>query len=132
MLISHLFMIFVVFDQSPLTLWINYCLYIYICCFDTNFSVFHSTFSGNLKRVNDDFHFQNDGLLHFHALLFGPSFSCPTISCPAIAMVPSFSCPSFSDDHSLPRCQSLLLRADLSISMFSTPAFLTVPRCPLL
>ena len=35
--------------------------YIYIfCCFITNFGIFNSTFSGNLKRVNDDFHFQNE------------------------------------------------------------------------
>ena len=57
---------FAVFDSSTLTLWIN--------CFITNFSIFHSTFSRNVKRVNDDFHFQNDGLLYFHALLFGPFF----------------------------------------------------------
>jgi len=68
-------MIFVVFDSSPLTLWINGCFYVYICCFIANFSIFHATFSGNVKRVNDDFHLQNDGLLHFHALLFGRSIS---------------------------------------------------------
>jgi len=44
------FIIFAVFDQSPLTLWMN--LFLYICCFITNFSIFRSTFSGNLEGQN--------------------------------------------------------------------------------
>ena len=67
--IISLFMI-VVFEPLPFTMWISCCLYIYICCFITNFSIFQSTFSGNLKKVNDDFYFQNDGLLTSWILKF--------------------------------------------------------------
>jgi len=54
----NLFMMSVVFDPSPLTLCIYCC---FLCCCFITISVFFIPHFSKFKRVNGDFHFQNDG-----------------------------------------------------------------------